>query len=101
MGGLQWTDEELLTETGLLAAPAEPGIVLLQRRAPSRRDRITVVWAESAINVRQRLLELWQEPPPRIARLIERNELSFRAAPAPVAATRGQVLAHLLRQSMS
>lgn len=99
MPQLTWTDEEVLTETGLLAAPAEPGIVLLQRRRPDRAGPATVVWAESAPNLRRRLLEIWQEPPARIARWVERGELHFRAAPAPGAATRRQVLAHLIRAS--
>ena len=98
-GRLDWTGEEALTETGLLAAPAEPGILLLQRRRPGETEHATVVWAESAPNVRTRLLEIWQEPPPRITRWVENGQLYFRAAPAPIAATKGQVLGHLIQQA--
>jgi len=96
MPRLDWTDEEVLSETGLLAAPAEPGIVLLQRRRPERSEHATVVWAESAPNVRRRLLEIWQEPPPRIARWVASGTLRFRAA-ATAAVGRRQILAHLIR----
>lgn len=94
---LEWTDEEKLTETGLLAAPGNAGLLLLQRDMPDGSKH--VVWAESCAHVRDRLLELWQEPPARIARLLERGSLTFRAAEAPLAATRRQVLAELLRRS--
>ena len=94
---LEWTDEEKLTETGLLAAPGKAGLLLMQRDMPDGTKH--VVWAESCPNVRNRLLELWQEPPARIARLLERGSLTFRAAEAPLAATRRQVLAELLQRS--
>lgn len=96
---LEWSAQEKLTETGILAAPAGAGVFVLLR-VPADLPS-TVLWAQATADLRQRLGELLAEPPPRLARYLERGQLCFRAAAVPDVAARraalGSVLAGRLR----
>lgn len=91
---LEWSDIETLTETGLLAAPEGPGVFVLLRVPEDLPP--TVLWAQATTDLRDRLAELLEEPPPRLARYLERGHLSFRAAAVPDEAHRRSALASVL-----
>ena len=56
----------------------------------------TVLWAQTSKDLRGRLGELHSDPPPRIARYLERGHLWFRAASVPDDAKRRAALAAVL-----
>lgn len=91
---LEWSGREKLTETGILAAPEGAGIFVLMRVPEDLPP--TVLWAQTAKDLRERLGALYSDPPPRIARYLERGHLWFRAASVPDAAKRRAALAAVL-----
>jgi CBS domain-containing protein len=91
---LEWSAREKLSETGILAAPAGPGIFVLLRVPDDLAP--TVLWAQSTTDLRKQLGELLDEPPPRLARYLERGHLWFRAAAVPDAAQRRAALSSVL-----
>jgi CBS domain-containing protein len=91
---LEWSAREKLTETGILAAPEGAGIFVLLRVPEDLPS--TVVWAQAATDLRERLGELRRDPPPRIARYLERGQLWFRAASVPDQAHRRAALGSVL-----
>lgn len=91
---LEWSGQERLTETGILAAPEGPGIFVLLRVPEDLPP--TVLWAQATTDLRERLGELCDDPPARIARYLERGHLSFRAASVPDEAHRRAALAAVL-----
>lgn len=78
--GLVWTDDiELELESVLMAAPDAPGLFLLVRPGVDAPD--TIVWAESAENVKSRLIDLVSAPQPgALGQWLDRARLRFRAA---------------------
>lgn len=95
---LEWSDVEMLTEMGVLAAPEGPGVFVLMRVPDDLPP--TVVWVQGATDLRQRLGELLEEPPPRLARYLERGHLRFRAAAVPDVSQRRQALLSVLQGSV-
>lgn len=95
---LEWSAEEKLTETGLLAAPEGPGIFVLLRVPEDLPP--TVLWAQASTDLRRRLTELLEQPPPRLLRYVERGHLAFRAAAVPDQAQRRAALAAVLMGSV-
>lgn len=91
---LEWSAQERLTETGLLAAPEGPGIFVLLRVPVDLPP--TVLWAQTTTDLRERLGELLEDPPPRLARYIERGHLYFRAATVLDEALRRKALGSIL-----
>lgn len=91
---LEWSGQEKLTETGILAAPEGAGVFVLLRVPKDLPP--TVLWAQATTNLRERLGELREEPPPRIARYLERGHLFFRAAAVPDEAQRRAALVSIL-----
>lgn len=95
---LEWSADEKLTETGLLAAPEGAGLFVLLRVPDDLPP--TVLWAQATRDLRGRLAELLADPPPRLARYCERGHLHFRAASAPDEAQRQAALASVLMGSL-
>ena len=97
--GLIWSDDiEFEVERVLKAAADGPGLFVLVRGGPGRVEQ--PVWAESAGNVRSRLVELATSPQPSpIAQLLSRGHLRFKTAAEPDPARRETAL-HALRASM-
>ncbi len=91
---LEWSACERLTKVGLLAAPEGPGIFVLLRVPKDLMP--TVLWAQAAIDLRARLAELFEDPPSRLARYVERGHLYFRAAAIPHEAQRRAALVSVL-----
>jgi len=91
---LEWSAREKLTETGILAAPDGAGIFVLLRVPEDLPS--TMLWAQASADLRARLEELRSDPPPRIARYLERGHLWFRAASVHDAASRRAALAKVL-----
>jgi CBS domain-containing protein len=91
---LEWSGEEKLSETGILAAPEGAGIFVLLRVPEDLAP--TVLWAQATTDLRKRLGELLRDPPPRLARYLERGHLCFRAAAVPDEARRHAALASVL-----
>lgn len=94
---LEWSGDQVLTETGVLAAPEGPGVFVLMRVPEDLPP--TIVWAQGATDLRERLAELREEPPARLARYLERGQLHFRAAAVPDVAKRRQALLSVLQGS--
>lgn len=91
---LEWSAQEVLSETGILAAPEGAGIFVLLRVPDDLPS--TVLWAQSSKDLRERLGQLLADPPPRLARYLERGHLRFRAASVPDDAQRRSALASVL-----
>jgi CBS domain-containing protein len=91
---LEWSEQEKLTEIGILAAPEGPGVFVMLRVPEDLAP--TVLWAQGTTNLRVRLAELLEEPPPRLARYMERGHLYFRAVAVPDDAQRRAVLGSVL-----
>lgn len=91
---LEWSAPEKLSETGILAAPEGGGIFVLMRVPDDLPP--TILWAQATSDLRERLEELREEPPARLARYLERGHLRFRAALVPDEAQRRLALASLL-----
>ncbi len=83
----------------MLAAPEGAGVFVLMR-VPDDLPA-TVIWAQSSSDLRQRLTELVEQPPPRLARYIERGQLHFRAAEVDDEKHRRQVLSAILNQAVA
>lgn len=96
---LEWSADERLTETGLLAAPEGPGLFVLLRVPDDLPP--TVLWAQATSDLRRRLSDLLDDPPPRLARYVERGQLHFRAAAVPDEAKRRAALSSVLTGSLS
>jgi len=75
---LEWSASEELTTTGVLASPEGAGVFVLMHSPVGRPS--TVVWAQGTTDLRDRLSELLNDPPPRLVRFLERGRLRFRAA---------------------
>lgn len=91
---LEWTAVERLSDPGLSAAPEGPGVLVLMRADHGHTPTIT--WAETCDSVQGRLLDLRENPPPRLARLLESDRLRYRAASVPDPAARRRVLQRIL-----
>jgi CBS domain-containing protein len=79
--GLVWTDDTPLEMDRIEAAPEAPGVLLLVQGGANVVDHI--VWAEAARDLRRRLLDLLSMPQngtPQLARILERQNVRFRAA---------------------
>lgn len=96
---LEWSDQERLSESGLLAAPDGPGVFVLLKVDPGQPEVFS--WAEESENVRERLASLLSDPPPRLARFIEADRVRFRAATAEAEGQRQEVLRAVVRRSTS
>ncbi len=96
-GGLEWSDHQKLSASGLLAAPDGPGVFVLLKVDPGRPA--VFAWVEESDNVRQRLGSLLADPPARLARFIEADRIRFRAATAESQGQREQVLREVVRRS--
>lgn len=77
----RWSETAWLTSEQLASAPAGGGVLTLIARGKDTPD--TVVWAESAENLRARLQQLLDDPPDRLLWYLEGGPLAFRTAPAP------------------
>ncbi len=76
---LVWTDDTPLDLDRVEAAPAGPGLLVILRGGPGRRE--SIAWAEGARDVRERLIELLTagaEGP--LGALIGEHGLRYRAA---------------------
>lgn len=98
-GGLEWSDHQKLSASGMLAAPDGPGVFVLLKVDPGRPE--VFAWVEESDNVRARLESLLSDPPPRLARFIEADRIRFRAATAESQSQRDQVLREVVRRSTS
>ncbi len=96
---LEWSGAEELTSTGVLAAPDGPGVFVLTHVVEGRPS--TVVWAQGTMDLRDRLHELLNEPPPRLARFLERGSLRFRAAGVTDMAQRRSALTSVLSGALA
>jgi CBS domain-containing protein len=79
--GLQWTDDAVLDERMLDAAPDGPGLLVLVHSRPGVPD--SLVWVESAWSVRNRLFDMLELPPEsaELRHLLTlRPQLRFRTA---------------------
>jgi CBS domain-containing protein len=94
---LEWSAEQKLTETGILAAPEGPGVLVLLRVPQDLPS--TVLYAKSTGDLRGLLTDLLEDPPPRLARYVERGHLCFRAAAVPDPEARKEAMLSLLRGS--
>ena len=94
---LEWSAQQKLTETGLLAAPEGPGVLVLLRVPDDLPP--TVLWAQTTGDLRGLLTDLYESPPPRLVRYVERGHLCFRAAAVPDPEERKEALLSLLRGS--
>jgi CBS domain-containing protein len=99
LADLEWTEAERLTDSGLTAAPSGPGVIVLLRVDGDRVPAIT--WAETCGSVRGRLIALRDDPPARLARLLESDRLRFRAAAVADDAARRRVLKRVLAKNAS
>jgi len=89
--GVAWTDDAVLAEESIAAAPDGPGILLLVQGGEGVREGI--VWVEPCENVRQRLDDMLSLPQSdaRLARVLLRPGLRFRAAHVPQASRRAEI----------
>jgi CBS domain-containing protein len=94
--GVEWSEQQPLSDAGLLAAPDGPGVFVLLRVQKGRPD--TVLWLEDAEQVRERLQSLRAEPPPRWARYLETDRLRFCAAPIAHISKRREVVRAFLER---
>lgn len=94
---LEWSASQELTEIGQQAAPEGPGVLVLLRVPDDLPP--TMLWVQSTSNLRGLLREFLDDPPPRLARYLERGHLHFRAAAVPELTRRNEALLSLLRSS--
>jgi CBS domain-containing protein len=94
---LPWSGDESFSKAGLQAAPAGPGIFVLTRITDEHPP--SIIWAETTEDLSRRLTALLEDPPPRIARVLERGRLHFRAAAVPDADQRRDALRSVLAAS--
>ena len=89
--GVSWSEEGLLDPVQLHALPTYEGVIVLIYGRPNIRD--ATVWAESTSNIRLRMEEMLAIPQesPRLAALLARGHLRFRAACVPDAIRRHDV----------
>jgi len=95
--GASWTDDWPLEPQYSAYAPAQPGVLALVRGTMGERDAL--VWVESSANLRALVEQLVAAPAaqePELARLLERRDLRFRAAPIVDLAKRERTLSLLL-----
>lgn len=85
---LEWSQEAWLTKNGIEDAPAQPGALVLVAKAPEGPEM--VVWAETTDDLRRRLTELHDDPPPRLFWYLEGGALNYRTAVTPKGGTVGQ-----------
>jgi CBS domain-containing protein len=79
--GVSWTDDRVLELDRAEAAPDGPGLLVLVRGGAGVEE--SVVWAESAGNVRRRLIDILSLPSHQsvqLQRVLAFRELRFRAA---------------------
>jgi CBS domain-containing protein len=95
---LDWSGDESFTKDGLQAAPAGPGVFVLTRITDEHPP--SIIWAETNDDLPRRLNDLLDDPPPRIARILERGRLHFRAASVADAAQRREALRSILAASV-
>jgi CBS domain-containing protein len=94
--GLSWTDDLPLELDEIEAAPDGPGVLVLLHGGAGVAER--VLWAESPETVRHRLKEmLTTTQPGLLGAWLEHGGLRFRAASAPDAGERSDVLTGILR----
>jgi CBS domain-containing protein len=94
LSDLDWTAIERLSDPGASAAPEGPGVLVLLRTDDGHPPTIT--WAEACEVVRDRVLDLREDPPPRLARLLESDRLRYRAAAVADPSERRRVLQRIL-----
>lgn len=94
---LEWSASQQLTEIGRQAAPEGPGVLVLLRVPQDLPP--TMLWVQSTNDLRGLLGEFLDDPPPRLARYLERGHLHFRAAAVPELSQRSAALLSLLRSS--
>ena len=78
--GVSWTDDLELTPENALLAPSAPGLLVIVHGGVRMIE--TAVWVETARDVSARLREITTAPSSqhaRLARLLERSNLRFRA----------------------
>jgi CBS domain-containing protein len=88
-----WTDEEVLSDARIGAAPRGPGVVVYLQGGRGRKEEVVAV--EQTHDVRARLLDFLTEPAarPDLARALESGTLRYRAAAIADPAHRAQVAA--------
>lgn len=99
--GVTWTDDLELARERVHLAPRAPGVFVLVHGGLRMIE--TAVWVEAARDVRARLEELTEAPdgqPVRLARLLERSNLRFRATAIADDAERARVV-ETIRASMA
>jgi len=88
-----WTDEEVLSDARIGAAPRGPGVVVYLQGGRGRKEEVVAV--EQTHDVRARLLDFLTEPAarPDLARAFESGTLRYRVAAIADPAHRAQVAA--------
>lgn len=95
--GVAWTDDTVLEQAFLGVAPDGPGVLVLVHNEAG--VPAAVVWAEACAHVRARLEDLVSAPQSdhaRLAHLLARGHLCFRAAAVADAAERARVVERVL-----
>jgi hypothetical protein len=95
--GLVWTDDHPLDPEHVEAAPDGAGVLLLVHGGAQKPE--TIVWGESADNLRERLLEYLRTPPGGptiISHWRGRGELRFRCAAVEDPSERSSALEQLI-----
>jgi len=89
-----WTDDWTLEPENVDHAPDGPGVLVLVRGGAGERDEI--VWVESCVNTRARVLELTQLPmqqEPALTLLLALRGLTYRAAAVSSDEARARIVA--------
>jgi CBS domain-containing protein len=91
--GVTWSDDTPLAAGHVEAAPVGAGVLVLVHGGPGMRE--TPVWVEAAEDVRGRLEHMiaWPESQPeRLAKILRRTHLRFRAAEVDDGAKRAAIV---------
>jgi CBS domain-containing protein len=92
---LDWSADAWLDAKHVASALDGPGVFVLLNGEPGAASA-SIVWAEAAANVRERLGEILKNPPTRVAWQLPGGPLTFRAAPVVGPSRRRQAFGAIL-----
>lgn len=98
--GVSWSDDRLLELDRVEAAPEEPGVFVLVRGGAGVEE--SIVWVESATNVRRRLIDILARRTQQTAelqRVLALRGLRFRTARVDDASQRERLVMSLLDEA--